>query len=179
MDAACVPQVWSCVSWFGARPLLPAKGSLNATAVWGRPFFLFQRDKASIHKERPLKRQFSDLCVRELGRPEQSPVLNPIEHLWDELELRLWARPYQPTSVLLLWCLNGSKCLQPGSKIFLKAFPEEWRQLLRQINVRFGIIVGASCCNVWVSTYIWSSRSNFNIGCNCANWNCTFEGDIF
>jgi len=37
--------------------------------------------------------------VEELDRPAQSPDLNPIQHLWDELEKRFRARPSCPTSV--------------------------------------------------------------------------------
>jgi hypothetical protein len=37
--------------------------------------------------------------VEELDWPVQSPNLNPIKHLWDELECRVRASPHHPTSV--------------------------------------------------------------------------------
>ena len=38
--------------------------------------------------------------VEDLDWPASSPDLNPIKHLWDELEHQLRARPNRPTSVL-------------------------------------------------------------------------------
>jgi transposase len=37
--------------------------------------------------------------VKELDWPAQSPDLNPIKHIWDELDRRLRARHKHPTSV--------------------------------------------------------------------------------
>ena len=61
--------------------------------------FLFQHDCTPIHKARPIKTWMSEFGVDELDWPALSPDLDPIEHLWDELQRRLRARPSCPTSV--------------------------------------------------------------------------------
>ena len=90
------------------------KGTLNASAypeildnsmlptLWeqfGDGPFLFQHDCAPVHKARSIKTWMREFGVDELDWPAQSPDLNPIEQLWDELEQRLRARPSHPTSV--------------------------------------------------------------------------------
>ena len=54
-----------------------------------------------------------EIDVEELDWPAQSPHLNPIEHIWDELQCQLGARPNRPTSVLDL----------------TKALVAEWKQI--------------------------------------------------
>ena len=61
--------------------------------------FLFQHDNAPLHRARSRQKWFVEINVEELDWPAQSPDLNPIEHLWDELERQLRARPNRPTSV--------------------------------------------------------------------------------
>ncbi|KAL7857365.1 hypothetical protein SRHO_G00162640 [Serrasalmus rhombeus] len=46
-----------------------------------------------------IKTWMSEFGVEELDWPAQSSDLNPTEHLWDELERRLRARPSCPTSL--------------------------------------------------------------------------------
>ena len=74
--------------------------------------FLFQHDCAPVHKAKSIMTWIREFCVDELDWPAKSPDLNPMEHLWNELEWRLRARPSHPTSVcdltnaLLEECLN-------------------------------------------------------------------------
>ena len=52
-----------------------------------------------MHKVRSIQKSFGEISVEELDVPAQSPELNPIEHLWDELDCRLRARRNRPTSL--------------------------------------------------------------------------------
>ena len=65
---------------------------------FGEGPFLFQHDSAPMHKVRSIQKWF-EIVMNELDWPAQIPDLNPVEHLRDELELRLGARPNRPTSV--------------------------------------------------------------------------------
>lgn len=73
--------------------------------------FIFQQDNDPKHTSKVPREYFADTGIVVLGWPAQSPDLNPIEHLWDELDRKL------------------PKYARKNISVFRKSLFEEWSKI--------------------------------------------------
>jgi hypothetical protein len=79
---------------------------LFATLQWyelEKDDIIFQHDNDPKHTAKSTKEWLEDNNIKVLGWPAQSPDLNPIEHLWNEVDRKLRKLPLRPRTQDELW----------------------------------------------------------------------------
>lgn len=107
-------MVWGCFSGNGIGPIHKIDGIMDRfgyrdiMANVMLPFFrthmprgsLFQQDNDPKHSSKLVDQWFKQKKVKKMDWPAQSPDLNPIENLWDEVERRIRHRTYSNSNDL-------------------------------------------------------------------------------
>ena len=109
-------QVWGCFCYSGKGPLHRIAGIMNGEKYKQilikhmSPFFkeikqetgdspIFQHDNDPKHKSKKVQTYLENKKYQVLDWPSQSPDLNPIEHVWRQVKMAIYARFDKATSL--------------------------------------------------------------------------------
>ncbi|CAF4789727.1 unnamed protein product [Rotaria sp. Silwood2] len=110
-------MIWGCMSANGVGNLVLVEGTMykeqyekiltenvkQSAKKLKMKSFIFQQDNDPKHTAGTINDWLVNNRIDNIKWPAQSPDLNPIEHVWDELERRL--KPYSPKNKIELWSI--------------------------------------------------------------------------
>lgn len=143
-------MVWSCFSWESLGPLVIVEGTMNGPKycnmlqnveealekLYGSlKSRTFQQDNAPCHKAKKVKAWFDKKKIPLIPWPAQSPDLNPIEPLWDELDRRIRARDRPPQ--------NLTELKQALQEEWIKIPGEVYRKLIDSMPSRVAAVISS------------------------------------
>ena len=98
--------------------------------------FVFMQDNDPKHTAHTIRDWFAKNKIKKLEWPAQSPDLNPIEHIWDELERRLKGR--NPKNKKELWAMMKQEWEGIGKDVTEKLVGSMPKRVLEVIKNKGG-----------------------------------------
>jgi len=126
-------MIWGCFTKNKLGPLVRLEGRITANIYidvlnnYLLPFinslenknnYIFQEDNAPIHKANAVKKWEVENKITSLPWPAQSPDLNPIENLWDELDRKVRKHKPLPKNQDDLWQILQNEWLKLDESIY-------------------------------------------------------------
>jgi len=126
-------MVWGCFTKNKLGPLVRLEGKITAivyiemleknllpfiNSLENKNNYIFQEDNAPIHTARIAKQWKENNNIASLPWPAQSPDLNPIENLWDELDRNVRKHKPLPKNRDHLWQILQEEWLNLDENIY-------------------------------------------------------------
>jgi len=112
-------MVWGCITSQGYGELHLVEGIMDSvqfckildesllgtlkTLGISKNHVIFQQDNDPKHKSKYTTSWLTRNRIKTLPWPPNSPDMNPMEHVWSQIDLRLRQRPHYPTNKEQLW----------------------------------------------------------------------------
>lgn len=144
-------MVWGCFAWDSIGYLFRINDKLNGILYrqilsedllqtieyygWDISNIVFQQDNDKKHTSAVVQRWLRENNVPVLDWPSQSPDLNPIEHLWNEVDRQLRKLPTKISSKEVLW-----ECIE---EVWNNIDPEFLKKLVETMPERVNDVIRA------------------------------------